>query len=125
MFIPVPMSVMAPAEIVSEQPYIIAAPIDGVVKTILPEANTIVKTGDVLFVFEDTVLKSDAEVARRKELVSQARYITAKQSAFSDPKAYKQLAINKAEVELAKSERIFAEKKLERTIVRAQKRQGF
>ncbi len=119
MFIPVPMSVMAPAEIVAEQPYIIAAPIDGVIKTIQPEANSMVLAGDVLFVLEDTLLRSDAEVARRKELVSQARLTTAKQTAFSDPAAYKQLAINKAEVALAKAERVYAEDRLQRTIVRA------
>ncbi len=121
LFIPVPMSVMAPAEVVAEKPYVIAAPIDGVIKKIIPEANSPVAKGDVLFFLEDAVLKSDVEVAQRKELVSQARYVTAKQSAFSDPKAYKQLAIYKAEVGLAKEERIFAETRLARTIVRAQK----
>ncbi len=121
MFLPVPMTTLAPAEIVADKPAIVAAPIDGVVVRIFPDANVEVKRGDVLFEFDNTELKAAADIARRTELVSQARLATAKQAAFTDPQVYRQLAIAKAEVDLAGAERTFAENKLARTIVRAQK----
>jgi len=121
MFISVPMTTLAPAEIIADEPVIVAAPIDGVVARILPDANVAVKRGDVLFEFDNTELKAAADIARRTELVSQARLATAKQAAFSDPQVYRQLAIATAEVELARAEKTFAENKLARTIVRAQK----
>ncbi len=121
MFIPVPMTTLAPAEIIADEPVIVVAPIDGVVARIFPDANVAVKRGDLLFEFDNTELKAGADIARRTELVSQARLATARQAAFSDPQVYRQLAIAKAEVELARAEKIFAENKLARTIVRAQK----
>ncbi|VAV96943.1 hypothetical protein MNBD_ALPHA08-1351 [hydrothermal vent metagenome] len=121
MFIPVPMTTLAPAEIIADEPVIVVAPIDGVVARIFPDANVAVKRGDLLFEFDNTELKAGADIARRTELVSQARLATARQAAFSDPQVYRQLAIAKAEVELARAEKIFSENKLARTIVRAQK----
>ena len=121
MFLPVPMTTLAPAEVIADDPVVVAAPIDGVVVRIFRDANVAVKRGDKLFEFDNTELKAAAEIARRRELVSQARLATAKQAAFSDPEAYRQLAIAKAEVDLAKAEKVFAERKLARTIVRAEK----
>ncbi len=119
MFIPVPMTTLAPAEIVADDPEIVAAPINGVVSRILKDTNEVVEKDEILFEFVNTELKAAVAIARRKELVSQARLSTAKQAAFTDTKVYRQLAIAKAEVELAMAERMFAEQKLSRTIVRA------
>lgn len=119
LFIPVPMTTLAPAEIIADEPFVVAAPLDGVVSEIAFEANSTIKAGDVLFEYENTEVKAAAEVARRKELVAVARLATARQAAFGDAGVYRQLAIAKAEVNLSQAERGFADKRLARSIVRA------
>ncbi len=119
MFIPVPMTTLAPAEIIADDPQIISAPIDGVIREIFADPNSIVHKGDKLFAFDTIKLQAEADIAERKELVARARLATIKQTAFSDPQAYRQLAINKAEVDLAEAEREFAKDRLQRAIVRA------
>ena len=47
-FIPVPVTSLASAEIVAEAPFIVAAPIDGVIEEIVIAPNSPVKAGDVL-----------------------------------------------------------------------------
>jgi len=121
MFIPVPMTTLAPAEIIADEPVVVAAPIDGVVARIFQDANVEVKKGELLFEFDNTELKAAADIARRKELVSAARLATAKPAAFTDPQVYRQLAIARAELELAQAEKNFAERKLARTQVRAKR----
>lgn len=121
LFIPVPMTTLAPGEIIADEPEIVAAPIDGVVARIFKDANEAVKKGDLLFEFENTELTAAADIASRKALVSQARLATARQAAFSDRQVYRQLAIAKAEVELAEAEKKFALQKLARTKVYAQR----
>lgn len=121
MFVRVPMTTLAPAEVIADNPVIVAAPIDGVMTKIYHDANVAVRRGDVLFEFDNTDLKAAANIARRKEFVSQARLATAKQAAFTDPQVYRQLAVVKAEVELAGAEKAIAERKLARAIVKTQK----
>ena len=121
MFISVPLTTLAPVEIIADKPVIVTAPIDGVVARIFKDANVEVNKGEVLFEFDNTELKAAADIARRKELVARARQATAKQAAFNDAEVYRQLAIVKSEVALAEAERNFADQKLARTIVRAQR----
>lgn len=119
MFIPVPMSTLAPAEIVARDPHIIAAPIDGVVAKISIDPNTPVRRGDILLTFEDTDLRAAAIVAGRRERVAEAKYRTARQSAFRNREAHRQLAVTGAEVALAQAESVYAKQKLKRSIVRS------
>lgn len=119
MFVPVPMTALAPAEIIADSPQLVAAPIDGVIEQVKVDPNAHVRPGDVLFTFEQTRLASDAKLARRKELVAKARLATSRQAAFSDPQASRQFAIARAEVKLAAAEREYAEARLKRSVVHA------
>ena len=119
MFVPVPMTALAPAEIIADDPVLVTAPIDGVIDKIMVDPNTRVRAGDILFAFEQTKLASEAELARRRELVAKARFATSRQAAFSDPKAFRQFAIARAEVALAGAEREYAEARLRRAVVHA------
>ena len=64
--IPVPMTVLAPAEIVAKHPQRIAAPIDGVIDDILVEPNTMVAKGERLFRYVDTNLRSEFELSQKR-----------------------------------------------------------
>ena len=85
LFIPIPMSTLAPVEVVSREPIMVAAPIEGVIETIKIEPNTPVKAGDVLLSFQNTTLKNKFDIAERAVQVARAKELKATQSAFSDP----------------------------------------
>ncbi len=121
LLIPAPMTAIAPVEVVADDPFIVAAPMEGVIAEILKPPNTPVKAGELLFVYDDTELKSRAEVAERREQVALAHYETLKKAAFSDPQARQQLAEARAELRLAQAEREYARKLLAEVRVRARR----
>ncbi len=121
MLVPVPMTAIAPAEVVADNPLIVAAPMDGVIAEVRKEPNVPVRAGETLFVFDDTRLKADAEVAARREAVARARLETVRKAAFGDPDARRRLAEAKAELALAQAERKHAEHLLGLVQVRAER----
>ena len=119
--IAVPLTALAPVEIVAKDPFIIAAPIDGVIETIAVEPNQEVKPGDTLVTLNDTALKSRFEVAERDAHVSEARLKQANQIAFSDPRGMHDLGLARAELEVKIAERNFAKEMLAKTIIPSQR----
>ncbi len=120
--IPVPLSVLAPVEIVARDPVIVSAPVDGVIKEIFSEPNTEVREGDKLFSFDDTTLRNQFEIAERNLAVHISEFRKASQSAFGDPESKARLALLKSQVELSEAEVDYARELLERVLVVA--RQG-
>lgn len=118
-FIPVPMTSLAPFEVGAKDAAIVAAPIDGAIAEVMAEPNSLVKKGDVLFRFDDTALKAEAEIARQKALVAEARLATATNGAFADMEMKRSLVELKSEVDLARAERDFSESLLVRATVKA------
>lgn len=117
--LPVPMTALAPAEVVAADPMIVAAPIEGVIESIDVDAGQIVKPGDVLFRLNDTVLRNKVEVARREVAVTEARIKQASILAMSDARGRHEIGIAEAELELKRAELKFASEMLERTIIKA------
>lgn len=114
-FVTLPLTALAPMEIIALDPYVIAAPIDGVIEAILVEPNQAIQPGDKLVKLNDTTLKSRFEVAERDASVSQARLKQSNQIAFSDPRGMHELGIARAELEVKISEREFAREMLQKT----------
>ncbi len=121
MLLPVPMTAIAPVEVVADDALPVTAPMNGVVAEILVDPNTPVKKGQPLFRFDDTQLKAEAQVAARREQVALARLITLRKAAFADPQARSRLAEAQTELELARAEREHAEKLLARVNVKAER----
>src|SRR5690606_397482 len=82
LLIPVRQTALAPGEVVALDALAVAAPLDGVVKTVHVRPNQPVKAGDVLFSLDDTTLRSRLEVALRSVAVADAEYLSATQQAF-------------------------------------------
>lgn len=82
---PVRQSVLAPSEVVPLEPRVVAAPLEGVIETILVEPNALVEAGTPLFRFEDAPLKARREVAAKQLAVAEADLRQARQSAFRNP----------------------------------------
>lgn len=119
MFIPVPMSALAPFEIVPRDPFVIAAPMDGVVEDVAAAPNTPVTTGELLVAFTTTELRSRFELADRELRVAEAKLKRASQMAFEGPDGRRELAVARAERDVRAAERAHAREMLERALVRA------
>lgn len=117
--IPVPLTALAPVEIVERNAGIVAAPIDGVIASILVKPNETVKFGQPILRFEDTNLRNRFEIADREMHVAKTKYDRAQRAAFSDPKSRHELQLAKTEYELKKAELDYASDILARAEVTA------
>lgn len=117
--IPVPMTTIAPAHIAAKEPFVISAPLDGVIKEIEHSPNTSIVAGDDLFRFDDTTLRNRAALAEREVGVASATYHKMRQAAFTDENARYQLAIARADEQLKKAELDYARELLSKSRVLA------
>ncbi len=117
--IQVPLSALAPVEIVPKDTFIVAAPIDGVIDVIAVDPNQMVKEGDLLVKLSDTTLRNRLEVAERDAQVAEARLKQSNQIAFTDPKGMHDIAIARSELAVKIAEREFARELLAKTEIRA------
>ena len=118
-FAPVSLSVLAPAEVTAARPYVVAAPIDGVVKTVAVEPNARVAEGTALFSYDDTELRNRLELASQAVSVAAARYEQAERNSFAQASAKRELAVARSELALKRGEYDYANELLGKTIVRA------
>ena len=116
-----PLTALAPAEIVAAHPNVVAAPIDGVIKDILVPPGAQVAEGTPLVTFVDTKLHNDAEVSARAKSVAEAKYFKALQSAISTQKEVQDLSIAKSELAVAEAELTYAQNMLSHAEIRAPK----
>ncbi|MBK9081554.1 MAG: HlyD family efflux transporter periplasmic adaptor subunit [Rhizobiales bacterium] len=119
MAIPVPMTALAPAEIVGRDAFVVAAPIEGVVERIVVAPSAMVKEGDLLAQFVDTAQRNQLEVSQREVEVAEAKLRQISQAAFFDDKARREIAQSRAELKQKVAERDFASDQFEKTKVRA------
>jgi hypothetical protein len=115
--VPVPMTTLAPFEIVPKDAVAVTAPLDGVVKLIGPEPNSMVQAGTELFQFEDSDLTSKASVAAQRVVVAETRVATARNGAFSDKDMKRSVNTLISELELARAEFDLASSQLQRSKV--------
>ncbi|MCB1530754.1 MAG: HlyD family efflux transporter periplasmic adaptor subunit [Rhodospirillales bacterium] len=105
---PVRLSVVAPAEIIARDPFIVSSPVQGVIADVNVQPNDTVKEGDPLIRMEDTVLRNQVTLAAKAMEIAQTAYTKASREAFSDPKIKAQLAMLQAEIESKKLEHDYA-----------------
>jgi hypothetical protein len=118
-FIPVPLTALAPFEVVAESPSLATAPMEGVVADILVEPNQAVVAGQPLYKFDETVLRSEAAVASQKVNVARARLQTTQSAAFRDNDMKRALAVTQKDLELAEAEFAYAKAMLAKITVAA------
>ena len=82
LLIPVRQTSLAPAEVIALDAETMAAPMDGVVKTIHVRPNASVKKGQVLFSLDDTTLRNRLDVVQKSVAVADAELQAATQKAF-------------------------------------------
>ncbi len=117
--IPVPLSVLAPAEVTPRDPWVVRAPLKGVVETIDVAPNERVAKGDRLLALEDTRLRNKLAVARREHAVARAEYQRAAQQAVGSRKSKARLAVLKARMKRKQAEEEYLAARLDRVTVTA------
>lgn len=104
-FMPVSQTALAPAEVVAQKPELVAAPMDGAIKTVHILPNSAVEQGALLFSYDDTSLSGRLEVANEELLVAHTALRTARQGAFRDAEKSAEVALLQAQVALREAER--------------------
>lgn len=90
--IQVPLTVLAPAELVPVKPAVIRSPLDGVVDRVLVSPNQRVRQNDPLFELDRAGIQNKLQVAQRTLGTLQAEYRQKAQQALFDPSSKSQLA---------------------------------
>lgn len=119
--IPVPMTTLAPAEVVAGSPYIITAPFDGVIEDILVPPNSHVQKDTALLRFVDTAYRNEFILAGKEQAIANAKLRQAAVTSFISDAAKRNIAIAAAERDLASARQDYAQDRLARTIITSPK----
>lgn len=119
LWLPFPLSALAPAEVVALKPTIVRAPIDGVVDHFAVRPNGPVKEGQLLLQLDPRAIENKLEVANKALAVSEAEYRQAAQSALFDDKSRSQLAVLKGRMDQRQADATYAKSLLDRIRVTA------
>ncbi|NTV02268.1 MAG: HlyD family efflux transporter periplasmic adaptor subunit [Chlorobiaceae bacterium] len=118
---PVRISVLAPAEVAARDPWVLRAPIDGIVQSIDVLPNKVVKSGEVLVRFERQNLENQLAVSRQNRLVAEAEYRRAAQQSIFDRSSMSEMSVLRSKVATLRTEEDYAFDQLDRTVIRAER----
>lgn len=116
---PVSYSAIAPAYVISKDPYVVRASLDGVVENVAVKPNSMVHAGEHLITLDQTTLQSRLEVAEKNLEITETEYRQVSQMALYDAKQKAQIAIVKGKMEQAKAEADYTASLLEKTLIKA------
>ena len=113
-FLPVSVTALAPAEVLPREPYVLAAPFDGVVTRITASQGAAVSPGEPVVIFDDVHLLNEKNLADQRAAIAQARFQRASQGAIADAREKREIEVSKAEYQLAVAESSYATELLEK-----------
>jgi len=116
---PVPLSVLAPAEVTARDPFVVRSPLDGVIDRLNVQPNQRVAAGAPLFTLDATTLASRNALARKNFDAAQEEYRQTAQLAVTDDKDRLDMALKKGKLEASAVELDYAAAQLARLRVTA------
>lgn len=119
MWLPVRISVLAPAEVAPLDPTVVRAPLDGIVEIFHVRPNQAVEKGALLLELDKTDLANRLTVAEKELAVVRAEYRQTAQRAVLDQKSKATLAILQGRMEAKEAELAHVQTLLERADIRA------
>lgn len=117
--VPIRMSVIAPADVVAIDPFVVRSPLDGVLESFHVAPNEKVAAGRPLFDLDPTSIEVRIETARSALAVADAELRQASQQAIFDQRAKSQLPSLQGKAQERKEELAYLATLLERSRVRA------
>jgi multidrug efflux pump subunit AcrA (membrane-fusion protein) len=118
-FIPVSISVLAPAEVVPKNPLVVRAPLEGVIDKVYAQPNKTVAKEALLLTLDDTPLKSRLDVAQQELEIAKAEYRRSEQASVLDAKAATEMPMLAARIAQREAEVAYINTLLKRIIIRA------
>lgn len=119
--VPVPLTTLAPAEVVAVDPYLVRAPIEGVIDRFHVRPNQMVSAGQLLFEFDSTALKSKRNLAMSTLSVAAEEYRQAAQMAVTNEKGKLDMQLNRGHMAERSAEVRYSEDMLKRVQVTSPK----
>jgi multidrug resistance efflux pump len=119
--LPVHLSVLVPAEVTPTDPFVVRAPLEGVIDRFQVQPNQTVAAGAPLFNLDTTALKSRHATAREAYATAQEQYRQSAQLAVTDDKAKLEMAIDKGTLDEKAVELAYTASELDRVQVKAQR----
>lgn len=116
-FLPVRLSALSPAVIVSSAPEMIRSPLNGVVKGFSVAPNHSVRRGEKLLSLEDRELRSRLDVARKAYEIASEEYLQVSQQAIVEDNAKSRIAILEARMEQQRMEVEYVDSLLQRVVL--------
>jgi multidrug efflux pump subunit AcrA (membrane-fusion protein) len=95
----VQLSVLAPAEVTAKDPFVVRAPLDGVIDRLYVQPNQPVSPGTQLLTLDATTLQSRYAVARKDLDAAQEEYRQVAQLAVTEDKDRLEMALRKGKVD--------------------------
>jgi GAF domain-containing protein len=121
MFVPVPLSVLAPAEVAPLDPFVVRAPLDGVIRSVDVRANQPVASGETLLSLDETDLAARLDVALQDLEIARAEYRQAQQTSMRDREASSRINVLAARIAQAEADVAYVRSLLDRIEVRAER----
>lgn len=118
---PVQQSVLAPAEVVPKDPFLVRAPQDGVVERMLVLPNQVVVAGTPLFALDQTVVHTRHAIARQAYDTAQEEYRQSAQIAVTDDRGKLEMSLRRGVMEEKSVELAYSAELLGRVQVAAER----
>ena len=93
--VPVPLRIVAPCEVVSQDPLVIAAPLDGIVEEVVVDPGESVQKGDILFEYDKNIPLQELNIARKQVEIAQSELNRAINLGHENPESRADVAILK------------------------------
>jgi len=112
--LPVPLSVLAPAEVTAKDPFVVRAPLDGVIERLFVQPNQRVVPGTPLLSLDATTLQSRYAIARKDFDTAQEEYRQTAQLAVTDDKDRLDMALRRGKLDDSAVELDYTQQQLAR-----------
>ena len=119
--IPVRLSALAPAEVTPVYPFVVRAPLDGVIDSLKVTPNQPVQAGALLFNLDATTLRSRYASARKAYETAQEEYRQSAQQAVTDDKSKLQMAERLGDLRQKQVDMTYTADQLARVQVKAER----
>jgi hypothetical protein len=117
--VPVPLTVLAPAEVTANDPFVVRAPLDGVIERLYTQPNQRVTPGTPLFALDSTTLASRYAVASKNFDTAAEEYRQTAQLAVTDDKDRLDMALRRGKLDESRVELDYTARELARVRVTA------
>ncbi|MEM1282232.1 MAG: HlyD family efflux transporter periplasmic adaptor subunit [Chlamydiota bacterium] len=100
--VPVPLRVTAPCEVVAKDPFLVTAPLDGIIQEIVVNPGDIVEKGLLLFSYDKRVPLQELEVAQKQFEIADSQLNRSMTQGLSEREALEDVAVWKLKREREK-----------------------